>query len=47
MKKKIIMRGLLGIPLGMALGDVITITSSLIWGQGEPPEGPQAGAVRL
>ena len=35
MKKKIIMRGLLGIPLGMAIGDVITITSSLIWGQGE------------
>lgn len=35
MKKKIIRRGLLGIPLGMALGDVITITSSLIWGQGE------------
>lgn len=34
MKKKIIMRGLLGIPLGMAIGDVITITSSLIWGQG-------------
>lgn len=34
MKKKIILRGLLGLPLGMAIGDVIAITSSFFWGQG-------------
>lgn len=34
MKKKIIVRGLLGFPLGMAIGDVIAITGSFFWGQG-------------
>lgn len=34
MKKKLIMRGLLGFPLGMAIGNVISITGSFFWGQG-------------
>lgn len=34
MKKKILLRGLLGIPTGIAIGYVITIGISLIWGKG-------------
>lgn len=34
MKKEMIMRGLLGFPLGMALGEAIAIAGSLIWGGG-------------
>lgn len=34
MKKRIILRGMLGFPLGIALGYVITVISSLIWEQG-------------
>lgn len=35
MKKRLIIRGLMGFPLGMALGEGISITISLFWGQGE------------
>ena len=35
MKKKAILRGLLGIPMGLALGYVITVLLSLGWGKGE------------
>lgn len=42
MKKKMIIRSLLGFPLGMALGEGISITISLFWGQGEyTPCAPQ------
>ena len=34
MKKKALLRGLLGVPLGMAMGYLITIVISLGWGQG-------------
>ena len=34
MIKKIILRGLLGFPVGIAIGYVITIVISLIWAQG-------------
>lgn len=34
MKKKILLRGLLGLPLGICLGYIITIMISLIWGKG-------------
>lgn len=34
MKKKIFLRGMLGFPLGMAIGYSITIISSLIWANG-------------
>lgn len=34
MKKKIFLRGLLGFPLGMALGDIITIFGSMLWAKG-------------
>lgn len=34
MIKKIILRGLLGFPIGIAIGHVITIVISLIWAQG-------------
>lgn len=34
MKKKIITRGLLGFPVGISIGYLITIISSLIWGNG-------------
>lgn len=34
MKKKIILRGLLGFPIGIAIGYVITILISLGWGNG-------------
>lgn len=34
MRKKAILRGLLGVPLGMALGYLITILISLGWGEG-------------
>lgn len=34
MKKKIIARGVLGIPFGITIGYLITIISSLKWGQG-------------
>jgi len=34
MKKKVILRGLLGFPLGIAMGYVITIIISLGWGGG-------------
>ncbi len=33
-KKEIILRGLLGIPIGIAIGYFITIILSLIWGNG-------------
>lgn len=35
MKKKIMIRGLLGFPLGMAIGNVISITGSFFWGEGD------------
>lgn len=35
MKKKMIVRGLYGFPLGMAYGEVIAIVASLLAGQGE------------
>lgn len=34
MFKKICLRGLIGFPLGISIGYVITIITSLIWGQG-------------
>lgn len=34
MKKKIILRGALGIPIGIAIGYLITIVISLVWGGG-------------
>ena len=34
MKKQVFLRGLLGFPLGIAIGYVITIITSLCWGQG-------------
>lgn len=34
MKRKIISRGLLGIPIGIAIGYVISIIASLIWANG-------------
>ena len=34
MKKKILMRGALGLPLGISLGYVITILGSLVWASG-------------
>lgn len=34
MFKKICLRGLIGFPLGIAIGYIITIITSLIWGQG-------------
>lgn len=34
MKKKIALRGMLGFPLGIAMGYLITIIISLIWGNG-------------
>ena len=34
MKKQMILRGLLGFPLGIAIGYVITIIISLIWAHG-------------
>lgn len=34
MKKKVILRGLFGLPTGIALGYVITVVISLIWGKG-------------
>lgn len=34
MKKKIILRGLLGFPIGIAIGYIITIIISMIWAQG-------------
>lgn len=34
MKKKILLRGILGLPIGIAIGYVITILTSLVWGQG-------------
>ena len=34
MKKKVIVRGLLGFPLGIAMGYIITIIISLGWGDG-------------
>mgnify|MGYP001138609769 CR=1 FL=1 len=34
MKKKAVMRGLLGFPLGIAIGYIITIMTSLIWANG-------------
>lgn len=56
MRKKAVLRGLLGIPLGLALGYLITIVISLGWGQGQyvacMPEltalaGSEAGAVAM
>ena len=56
MKKKALLRGLLGVPLGMAMGYLITIVISLGWGQGRyvacMPEltalaGSEAGAVAI
>lgn len=34
MKKRVILRGLLGIPMGITIGYVFTIVISLIWAQG-------------
>lgn len=34
MKKRIMLRGIMGFPLGVAIGYFITILLSLIWGQG-------------
>lgn len=34
MKKKILLRALLGLPLGIAIGYMITILTSVIWGRG-------------
>lgn len=34
MKKKIFLRGMLGIPLGVAIGYIITILVSLVWADG-------------
>lgn len=34
MKKKILLRGMLGFPLGIAIGYLITIITSLIWAEG-------------
>jgi len=34
MKKKIIMRSLLGFPIGIAIGYLITILTSLVWAKG-------------
>ena len=34
MKKELLLRGLLGIPLGIAIGHLITVFSSLFWGTG-------------
>ncbi len=34
MKRKIVLRGALGFPLGIAIGNLITIGISLIWAQG-------------
>lgn len=34
MKKELLLRGLLGIPLGIAIGHIITVFSSLSWGNG-------------
>lgn len=34
MKKQIIFRGLIGFPIGIAIGYIITIVISLIWGNG-------------
>lgn len=34
MKKNMIMRGMQGIPFGIAIGYVISIVTSLIWGEG-------------
>lgn len=34
MKKQVFLRGLLGFPLGVAMGYIITIIISFVWGQG-------------
>lgn len=34
MKKKAVLRGLVGIPIGIAIGYVVTVIISLVWGQG-------------
>lgn len=34
MKKNMMMRGALGVPLGIAIGYMITIISSAVWGEG-------------
>lgn len=34
MKKKLILRGLMGFPIGMAIGQIVTIIISLIFGEG-------------
>ncbi len=34
MKKKVVLRGLLGFPLGIAIGYIITILASLVWSKG-------------
>ena len=34
MKKKMILRGMLGLPIGVAIGYVITIVLSLVWADG-------------
>lgn len=56
MKKKAVLRGLIGVPLGIAMGYLITIVISLGWGQGRyvacMPEltalaGSEAGAVAI
>ncbi len=37
MKKKIIIRSLLGFPIGIAIGYLITILTSLVWAKGYYP----------
>lgn len=34
MRKKVLLRGLLGFPLGICMGYIISIVISLVWGQG-------------
>ena len=34
MKKKVFLRGLIGFPVGISIGYIITILISLIWGKG-------------
>ena len=56
MKKKILLRGLIGLPVGISIGHLISVITSLIWGGGAyspcVPElvssvGNEVGAVLL
>ena len=48
MKKKLILRGLLGVPLGIAIGHIITVIVSLCIGDGlfYPVRPELVGAMR-